>query len=415
MLKTIKVKESYKKDFIKTIKSLNKKLQKYGVQIVINSVEEAFEEFSFKVGAEWRSYMIKVLNYTLEVPLTNGKSGVTFLGTYSNRTGVPQIYSENENFKLFESFKESGICDHCNTRRKRKVWHFFEENGQIKQIGSSCVQEYFGLQLEQIINTFEAVMVQFDGPDSDESEWDDSMHGFSGYSYMNLNALIATLDELSLGFTKSWSKGTDGYVKQIKDFYVGYSLRTLPLVELDRNKKSFESRKEQIQKQWPASMTPSSDFEFNILSVLYSDGKLNEYLSERNIGIAAWAIWKALSVENKKEMSQIEEKPNEYLGKVGDRITISGKIMIASIFDGMYGTTYLYLIETDKGVAKWFSSKCIADDMVENLEENNDKLRDLICKLKTDGLDVTLKGTIKSLEIYGNINQTVMTRCKVQS
>lgn len=88
-----------------------------------------------------------------------------------------------------------------------------------------------------------------------------------------------------------------------------------------------------------------------------------------------------------------EPKESNWVGEVGDKIQIAIEIDSVRTLEGLYGYTYLYrLIDVDGNVFTWFASK--------------DALRGLTGR-------IALKATVKRLDEYKGVKQTVITRAKV--
>lgn len=104
----------------------------------------------------------------------------------------------------------------------------------------------------------------------------------------------------------------------------------------------------------------------------------------------------------KAEYEEAHRDPNahvsEYLGNIGDKIVVEGKLVSRYSFETnftYYGeTTYIYRFEDINGnVVVWKSGKYL--DM-------------------NDGDECTIVGTVKELKEYKGIKETVLTRCKVK-
>lgn len=87
-----------------------------------------------------------------------------------------------------------------------------------------------------------------------------------------------------------------------------------------------------------------------------------------------------------------EQSDSDYVGSVGERIEIEVKILKAMSFDGIYGRSTMHIMEDAFGnQLKWTTA----------------------AKTLTEGNKYLLRGTIKSLGMYKNAKQTVLTRCTV--
>jgi hypothetical protein len=349
------------------------------------------------------------------------------------------IFSNTEKYEIHKLYKENSTCDHCNVTRSRKKWFFFEENGEIKQIGSSCVLQYFGIPLEGILGAFESETrafkhgkVKIDYSSLDEEE----MESFRKYlsnsnSFIPASHILGVLNHVTNGFSRGWEKGNEGTSSEVKDAIFN-PMADKELRKAIQKNTDYKDQIEIIKSFWTYKTNYSNDFEFNIYSNLYSGNVFNTKVPYKNIGIVAWAYWKAIN-NNIKESTLVKEesdKPaSEFLGNVKERITIDGTIKFVKSFPTSYGynqdgETYLYQITTDKGIAKWFSSKDLADTMAQSegnsTDENgnldyhkmSNRIKSYEDKLN-EGMEVTLVGTVKYLETFKGQKQTTLTRCKI--
>lgn len=84
---------------------------------------------------------------------------------------------------------------------------------------------------------------------------------------------------------------------------------------------------------------------------------------------------------------------SNYIGKVGDRLDIDVTCTKVSINQGIYGISYFYVFEDEKGnVYTWGTSARALDE----------------------GTKYHLRGTVKDHTTYKNVKQTALTRCKAE-
>jgi hypothetical protein len=437
MIMNLVILESDLEKFLKKMDSLNKKLRKFSSEIRIASHQRGFQTLNTGLV----DITFPVVEYFLEIPENNKREDTEFLGTLSFMSGVPMIFSNTDKYNIHELYKESSVCDHCHTSRDRKKWFFFEENGQIKQIGSTCVLEYFGIPLEEILGSFDSEMrafnlkkVDIDYSSLDEKEIESFKKYFlSSNSFIPASQILGILNYVTNGFSKGWEKGEEGTSRIVKNTIFN-PLADAELRKAVQKNTEYEDQIEIIKSYWTYKSTYSNDFEFNIYSNLYSGSVFNASVPYKNIGVVAWAYWKAIN-NSVKESTFVKEKSeevtSEFLGNLKERITINGTIKFIKSFPASYGysqegESYLYQIITDKGIAKWFSSKDISYDIVwkEGVETDEygnpldyykvaERMRAYEEKLKNEGMKVTLTGTVKYLETFKGQKQTTLTRCKV--
>ena len=92
--------------------------------------------------------------------------------------------------------------------------------------------------------------------------------------------------------------------------------------------------------------------------------------------------------------SQNEEKSSEYIGEIGDRVTVNVKsIKCVTSWETDYGVTYIYKItDTNGNVYTWKTGNYIDD---------------------TDN-EMTIAGTVKAHTEFRGVKQTEVTRCRMK-
>jgi hypothetical protein len=426
MIMNLVILESDLEKFLKKMDSLNKKLRKFSSEIRIASHRRGFQLLNTGLV----DITFPVVEYFLEIPEKNKRENTEFLGTLSFMSGVPMIFSNTDKYSIHELYKENSVCDHCHTSRDRKKWFFFEENGQIKQIGSTCVLEYFGIPLEGILGAFDSQLkaldhgkVKIDYSSLDEEE----MESFKKYflnsnSFIPASQILGVLNHVTNGFSKGWEKGEEGTSREVKDTIFN-PMADKELRKVVQKNTEYEAQIETIKSYWTYKSTYSNDFEFNIYSNLYSGTTFNTSVPYKNIGIVAWAYWKAMFSKN-QEKNNNDGFVSQHLGNIGERITVKGILKFVAYIQSdsyMLPGSYLYEIKTEKGLAKWFTSKELASEIAED-EYNKLNSQDADCSVLykkwteslKNGVEMTITGTIKKLDIYKGQKQTILTRCKIK-
>jgi hypothetical protein len=382
--------EAKQESFLKEIAKLNKKLAKYGSSVEITScipskeyadyynecIYSSLEKIETSlIGKRWA--VISGFEYRISEPAVKGKQGVEYLGMVEYTDGVAQIYSEIENLRELVDIKQIDACDHCHTVRERNKYFFFRENGQIRKIGSTCVHEWFGFDMDAIFSSYQNFITLAKNLDPEEEEFREAM---KSCNYTSTALVLYSIANVTNNFTEFWDKGSTA-----KSAYNWSTSNKKSAFTLD-----FESVKKAIESMW--NINPRNDFEFNIVSALFDNGKLKEEISHAHWGVACWAVWKAMFA--KLEANKSEDKASEYIGKVGDKVVLNGMMKLLASFDTYYGYTYLYQIETEQGIVKWFASnKCPG--------------------IPEEGKLVTIKGTVKEHKEYKGVKETIVTRCKL--
>ena len=139
---------------------------------------------------------------------------------------------------------------------------------------------------------------------------------------------------------------------------------------------------------------PENDFLANTKLLLQ-----NKYNKQSGfIAYAYLAHKKQLEIEANRNKKDEVRKKSEYVGTIGDRITIEIILEAKFSFEGFYGYQNLYLFKDDEdNIYKWKTGVYLVNSKGMNIEI---------------GDKISLKGTIKGHEEYKGTKQTELTRCK---
>jgi hypothetical protein len=168
----------------------------------------------------------------------------------------------------------------------------------------------------------------------------------------------------------------------------------VPLIDQD-----FETATAAID--WAQNIVVKNDFDHN-MKVIATETRIES----RSTGILAYVIPATLKAKE-QEFARVARRASlalsesHHVGMVGDKLkNIKAVLYGYNTVEGQYGTTTIYKFRTDGGdVLVWFSSQG-----VEGLGSSAAIHRQ----------PVILSGTVKKLDSYQDVAQTIMTRCKVQ-
>lgn len=375
----------FKSDFPKLQKRINritKKLDKYNLEWNFEVIEEKIVE-------------VEIWDYTLQFPVKRGTTPMevvyyTFdmqelkLGDYSLLAIIEHdvVVNEENTKNIIHVFKEEADipkeyrtidshCEHCNINRQRNKTVLLQDSkGNIKQVGTTCVKEYTGIDRDSIIRTY---------ADIHNIAIEDDLRvdyiNFKEQEYMKTVEYLASCIKLieNEGYKKS-----DEYDNSTKE--KGW----YKAIEGDIEDRYINKAKEVIE--YFSDKEYAGEFMYNIKTYLELEyNKKNGFLAYAYV-----AYQKELEKDKEKELI----KESEYQGTVGDREVFELTYDNVFSFDGYYGTQFIYLFKDNEGnIYKWKTSKALYDI------DKNDNLK--------------LKGTIKEHEEYRGNKQTVLTRCKV--
>lgn len=330
---------------------------------------------------------------TGEAPKYNGWSFIATLD-WDKSAGLITRTVPGYEGRIDRSALVAGKCDHCQTTRYRKLTYLLRnEQGETRQVGSTCIKDFLGLTVRPVFiyedDVRETCSLGSAGP-----AWE--------YEVSPETALaIAWAAVQTYGFIRSgdyYEVSTRDRIAQVlypapfgqahaDDMKVGATLRPIA---------AQATAQARLIKDFILSdaFTGDSEYVVNLKAVL-----AGERVSRRNFGLLAsapqaWAREVEKDLRRKAERAEIH---NAVIGSVGEKIEITGNVKSIRYIHGNYGTTTLYtLVTTEGNLVKWFASNDTLGD-----EVTNDTF--------------TLKATVKKHEEYRGQWSTVITRAKVLS
>jgi len=285
---------------------------------------------------------------------------------------------------------EVGKCDHCSTKRPRKVTYVVknELTGAVLNVGSSCLKDFLG---------HDARFVWLHTPDVEE-ELKGSYGTYVAPTYTVESILAVAYAVIRVfGWVSSTSvyqgnggTSTKAHVSVVlNDHYVDAEERA----EYEPVRRYAEEALGKVPAmiEWVKSLDGSkSDFNANLLACLDADA-----VTRQQLGILAYVpqgYLKSLQQAVERQAVASVAKTSEFIGTVGERVEITGTLSSVKFIEGNFGTTALYTILTEQGLVKWFASGDLLGDET--------------------GRTVKLKGTVKKHETFRDVKSTVLTRCK---
>lgn len=389
-------------DLTKKINRITKKLDKYGYKWTFETLGESVEsvnvwDYSNSEGVPvWQftpknmgKIAIEVISYTFEMEhLQLGEYEViavlehNALGTAEN---MIHVIKEGTTIPLKYRTAES-ICEHCNSNRQRNKTVLMQDKaGNIKQIGTTCIKEYTGIDGIDIIAAYQDIHDIC----IDENKLYADYERIGNYpKYENTLEYLAACIQIIK---------ESGYDKESTKY------KAWEISDTDRqDKKYFEIAEKVIEYFKNNSFDESQNFLNNIkIAVSGEYTKISGF-----VAYAILAYEKQLEYEAKKAAERAG-KQSEYIGKIGDKINVELTLKKRITYEFSYSAynstlNYIYIFEDSNGNEyKWNSSKCL-----ERIVNNE-------CVYINEGEKVTLKGTIKGHEEYKDQKQTVLTRCKI--
>lgn len=371
MEKIIQVSKERENEFIEKINKLQIKCLKLKMKpLEVIKGKISYQKIDEITASEIIKYTIighmpKVDGYSFLAKIDHQPTGNIILGSLPDGSNLYKTYSQI-----------TPNCNHCKVNRDRKNTFLFQENNtdKIIQIGSTCLKDFFGHDIDDLFFYAELNDI-FDN-------MEDFFGGCGGGSLIKTSYFLEVCCSLILenGYTsrkqseEQMIPSTCDSVLNILNSKTGKDISiTKEATELQNDIKTFFEAYE-----------PQNDYTYNIKTLI---GK--EYLDLRYAGIVASAY---LPFKKAKEIKNDGINSN-FIGSINEKLNF--ELVLCSIrnFETIYGTTWLYSFkDKTNNVIIWKASK------KQDIHENT---------------TVNLKGTIKAHNEYKGVKQTVLTRCKI--
>lgn len=375
------------------IEKKGKKLAKYGVEVKLIDVYTN------------TNYEQECISIEITFPETLEKGNWEFLGlkvafedTFLTFGNVPNEYKNN-----------SFHCDHCHSDRYRKSVVIIKntENGEIKQIGKTCLDKYLNSALKQ----FSSLLLTIDELMENALAKDENnfFEGFSIHSnYIDVKKYLwcAYSDIMERGYHKRDSyevqeKGIECTSSSVYSAYNKMQVGITPEQEKVVNE-CIEAYKAFVAKKG------SSDFSDNVIKLLSANFIEIKY-SNMIVFVPTFLInSRKFEAEKKAKQEQVKKFNdsinNEFLGEIKEKVSVKVRLIHHRVFEGCwdgYHVTYTnnYTFMDEQGhLIQWKTAKNLFDDTE---------------KVIADKTVFDLQGTVKAHNEFKERCYTILTRCKV--
>lgn len=267
-------------------------------------------------------------------------------------------------------------CEHCGKTRSRNITFIVRKNdGTEYQVGKSCLKDYTGINPEWAIACKEF---------EDSIDMMDIDNEYCDREFRSHPFVMSTVDALAMAIKV---KREQGYVASCENN--GNKWVMMEKVKAGE----FASDTEIKEAERMAAEIAETDFSGDSLMQNVRSLIANGYCKMENFGYIAYAPVAWGKYEAKKAAADAEAIASNYVGTVGERMTIDvSNATLVTYFATMFGFTYLYkFVDKIGNVFVWFSS--VGIDGIEKVK--------------------TVKGTVKEHNERDGVRQTVLTRCKV--
>ncbi|MYT99717.1 hypothetical protein GTY74_21225 [Streptomyces sp. SID8350] len=300
--------------------------------------------------------------------------------------GLPEQDAEvARQYRGIENF-----CHGCAVARHRTATYLARhENGEIKQLGTTCVEPYTGLPIKGLQALWRFGTLK-------DSDWDGSEGGIPAdlrvpvIEVLRVTAAIVTMDGRFYSRSEQW-KDTVPTADTVEKYFFG---RNAPMdwraaIDADLDAPSTAAAVREWAVQGYGSL---SDYRHKVGQLAKGETVDPRHLPTLVSAIAGWYR------DQEKEAAERAAQNSRPQGTVGERITTTATVTTVIELEGRtygYQTQRRRLVkfqDSDGNVFVWFSSAGTVPDQ---------------------GDEVELTGTVKDHSIYGETAQTVLTRCRV--
>lgn len=355
-------------------------------------------------------YLYEVEHAALMLP-----GGWRFLGTIEHLNGdniLRMLCNDNEakGFGVENYRRSKPVCHHCNTNRRRKdTYLVVNEDGEVKQVGKSCIKDYLGHDAAKSLGFFLTCMGLGD------YEMED---GFAGKPWFDLAEFVAVTRAII---------AEHGWVSR-NDAYHGYGQESTSsrvdrlLAQAMGGRRAAEARAyitKAVEEhgeftkaaiEWSQAIADDCDSTYllNLRAACSMDA-----IEPKHFGLAASlvrAYERELNRLAREAARKAQPAPAGHFGQPGDKIgrklskkdkangvtahpAFDASVTFMTENEGHYGLTTIIKLQDDAGhMFTWFKSGSIDLDR---------------------GDRVTVIGTIKKHDTYKGEAQTVLSRCNL--
>ena len=380
----------------KKLNRIAKKCKKYGNDFKYEQVGEEFAEHTDEDGNKYtvRYVLVEaegkaVINDWKFIACVEHTNKGNIISKCGCEVEVPERYYTSES-----------ICEHCNSKRYRKDTYIVQniETGEFKQVGKSCLKDFTcGMSAEGIasyISLFDELI-----------QGEVIEGGYHGTRYIDVREALQYIAETIRHFGYVRSDDTRPTKQRAREYYElehgmlsgYYNKERAKELRAEMESVSFKYDSEYAKEltenvlKWIEEQEESTNYIHNLKTVCSL-----EYVSFDKFGLLASMFPtydKQLVREKQKAEEKAQEQQSEYVGNVGDRITVQiADFKIATSWETEFGLTKIFkIVDTDGNIYTWKTSGGIAD-----------------------GTE-TIVGTVKAHNEYRDVKQTELTRVRKAS
>lgn len=327
---------------------------------------------------------VQIKGWDLVAVIENTSNGENLVKAVPGAGEIPDKYRN----------ADSSECDHCHTKRKRSKLFLLRNGEEFKQVGSSCLQDFFAADPSVMLEAA-SLYVKFHEVLTDREPYTGGQKHSISYSTKEVVTLACAIIRKH-GYTSK--KTAEAYDKESTASTVAwaishhsYSSEAQMAADFIKNLNITEADRERADKiiDWAKSLpkTGVSDYVYN-LGVAFR----NMYTTPSSFGFVVSGA-EAYRKEFEKTVERSAKKPSQWIGEVGDKITTKAKVTFVLHSESQWGDTTMIILEeegTDNVLVWWASG--YKNPVMEQI--------------------FSITGTVKKHENRKDVNQTVITRVK---
>jgi hypothetical protein len=306
-------------------------------------------------------------------------------------------------------------CDYCKKNITTRLETFIVHNSdtdEFQQVGRQCIKDFLGWDVNVIVRWFEFIN-DLIGEYDEDRDWGGYVR--PEYKPEEIVRLAAQVTSIDGRYIKS-ENGEDSTKNKVLDLLNpprgGTQSYERWLVEVFNK---YNSQPDLADRIFNATMNAlptlntNGDWAYNLMTCMNAAN-----IGSRQIGVTASAVVLGLrAIEDDMNARRDEiaaDKPsNEFIGNVGEKVSIPVTIIDMKYIDSNYGGSYLITMGDENGNSvKWFASSDPFAPRIHNWD-NPYSVTDNI------GKTVNITGTVKKHEEFKGRKSTMLTRCKVEA
>lgn len=300
------------------------------------------------------------------------------------------VINLTDDYKAPRKIVDRQDCDHCGYQRQRNITYMLKHaDGREAQVGSSCICEFTGDPRALDCADGAREYAEWASGGLLELQFGEASKGVNLTFFLALAAMVIERHGFVSGRDAYETGGVSTKERTLQalaqyQYYLGSN------TDEAKSTRPEERHYEQAKATYDWMLGLPDDDEAYLANLRQI--AVNGYVQNSTAGLATSAV---IAYQREKERIAYAEviADSEYVGEVKSRIKFVGKLASVRALTTVYGTTTMYkFLANGKDVVVWFATRDAG---------------------LTSGRTYEVEGTVKAHEMYRNIKQTVVTRCKV--